>query len=449
MTVSETTAPEPPAPEPAAPEPAEAGKTTKLSKKRRILIWVLVVLGSVLLLVSILTVWVQRQVLDNNSWRHASEQLIQDPKVQETLSVYLTNQIFDNVDVTAALQQRLPANLDPLAPGIAGALRGAAPNTIKTLLERPRFQQLWVNASSAAQEKLVNVLEDKTGHGISTGNGTVTIDLKQLLTEITQKLGLPGTLVAHIPPDTGVITVMKSSNLRTVQKGVKVANFFTVFLFIVVLGLFAAAIALARGMRRATLRNIAFAFIVVGLIVLLVRRFTGTHVITALTTPEYDDTVSRVWVIGSAILGDIGRASIFYGVIALVGALLAGPTRIATRVRRWIAPTIIEQPGVAWGAVAGLFLLLVLWGPTHALTTWWGILILGGLLALGFEAFRRAVQREYPPGSFERVEVEAESRPPSGGSRSPSDELARLNELHAAGQITDDEFAQAKRLVLT
>ena len=440
------TAHEPAAAKAAPPETAEADET-KLSKKRRILIWVLVALGSVVLLVSILTVWVQRQVLDNNSWRHASQQLIQDPKVQDTLSVYLTNTIFDNADVTGALEKRLPAQLDPLAPQIAGALRGAATNTIGVLLERPRFQQLFVNASSAAQQKLVNVLEDKTGHGISTGNGTVTLDLRQLLGDIAAKLGLPGTLISKIPPDKGQIVVMKSSQLSTVQKGVKVINVFSVFLLIAVLALFALAIYLARGARRTTLRNVAFSFIVVGLLVLLVRRFTGNNVVTALTSPEYDGTVRRVWVIGTAILGDIGLAMIFYGVIALVGALLAGPTRIATRIRRWFAPTVLEQPAIGWGVVGGLFLLLVLWAPTHALTTWWGILLLAGLVALGYEAFRRGLQREYPPGSFERVEVEGEARPPELG-RSPAEELAKLNELHAAGQITDDEFAQAKRLVL-
>jgi putative oligomerization/nucleic acid binding protein len=418
-----------------------------LSRRRKIAVWVLVVLGSVVLLVSILTTWVQRQVLDNASWKHASQELIQDPKVQDTLSVYLANQIFDNVDVTAALQKRLPAQLDPLAPQIAGALRGAVPNAIGTLLERPRVQQLWVNASSAAQQKLVNVLEDKTGHGISTGNGTVTIDLHQLLTDVANKLGLPGKVIAKLPKDKGQIVVMKSTQLRTVQKAVKVINVFSVLLLIAVLALFALAIYLARGARRATLRNVAFSFIVVGLLILLVRRFAGNHVVTALTTPEYDDTVRRVWVIGSAILGDIGRAMIFYGVIALLGAMLAGPTRIATWVRRRIAPTVVEQPGVAWGAVGGLFLLLVFWGPTHALTTWWGILLLGGLIALGFEALRRAMAREFPPGSFERIEVEAEARPPSL-SRSPAEELSRLNELHDAGQITDEEFAKAKRLVL-
>ena len=130
------------------------------------------------------------------------------------------------------------------------------------------------------------------------------------------------------------------------------------------------------------------------------RRFSGNYVVSALTSPEYEGSVRRVFVIGSAILGDIGRATVFYGVIALLGALLAGPTRLAIRIRRWIAPMVVEQPGVAWGILGALFLLLVLWQPTHALGTWWGILLLAGLLALGFEALRRAMVREFPPGSL-------------------------------------------------
>src|SRR5262245_9195782 len=399
------------------------------------------------MLVSILTMWTQRQVLDNNSWRNASEQLITDPQIQDTLATYITNQIYDNVDLTAILEQRLPAQLDGLAPGIAGALRGTTPGAIKTLLQRPRFQQLFVNASSAAHDKLVNVLEDTTGHGISTGNGTVTLDLRTLMIQVAKKLGLPGTRLEQLPPDAGQITLLQSKQLDTLQTTVKVINKLSVFLVIAVVAIFGLAIYLARGIRRATLRNIGFAFIIVGLLVLLVRRFGSNYVVDALTDPEYEGSIRRAVVIGSSILGDIGRATVFYGVIALIGALLAGPSRIATRIRRWIAPTVVESPGVAWGALGLLFLLLVLWGPTHALKTWWGILLLAGLLALGFEALRRAMVREFPPGSFATAET-------NGGNgdrpldRSPAEELAKLNELHAAGQITDEEYAKAKQLVL-
>jgi hypothetical protein len=408
---------------------------------------VLVVLGTVVMLVSILTVWVERQMLDNNSWKHASEQLIQDPKVQQTLSVYIVNQLYDNVDVAGALEKRLPPQLDKLAAPVAGALRGAATNAVDVLLDRPRVQQAWVRASSAAQKALVNVLEEKSGHGITSGNGTVTINLHEMIVNAATKLGLPPAAIAKIPPQTGKVVVLKSNQLDAAQKAVKTINVFSRWLLIGVLGIFALAIFLARGIRRATLRNIAFGFIVVGLVVLLVRRLGGNYVVGALTSPEYEGTVRRVWLIGSAILGDIGRATIFYGVIALLGAMLAGPTRLATRVRRWIAPTVVESPGVAWGVLGGLFLLLVLWGPTHALQTWWGILLLAGFLALGFEALRRAMVREFPPGSLAPAPEAEDRRPPL--DRSPAEELARLNELHSAGQITDDEYAQAKRLVLT
>ena len=362
----------------------------------------LVVLASVLMLVSILTLWVERQMLDTGTWKSASQDLIQDPKIQDTLSVYIVNQLYDNVDVAAALEKRLPAQLDPLAAPLAGVLRGAATNAVNVLLQRPRVQQLWVAANGVAHEKLVNLLEDKTRPGTSTAGGNVTLNLHDMITQVATRLGLSQDAIAKIPPDIGTITVLKSNQLSTAQKGVKAINVLSVWLLVAVLGIYALAIYLARGIRRATLRNIAFAFILVGLLVLLVRRFTGNYVIDSLTSPEYQGTIRRVWLIGSSVLGDIGRATIFYGVIGLLGALLAGPTRLATAARRRMAPTVNEHPGTAWGTLALLFLLLVFWGPTHALKTWWGILLLAGLLALGLWALLRDTRKEFPPGSLPR-----------------------------------------------
>ena len=84
------------------------------------------------------------------------------------------------------------------------------------------------------------------------------------------------------------------------------------------------------------------------------------------------------------MLAEIGLALVLYGVLAVLGAALAGPTRAAVAVRGRIAPVLNHHPGVAWAAAGLAFLLLVLWGGTHALRTWWGILVLGALLAAGF-----------------------------------------------------------------
>src|SRR3954451_12458373 len=52
--------------------------------------------------------------------------------------------------------------------------------------------------------------------------------------------------------------------------------------------------------------------------------------------------------------------------------------------------------GIASAAVASVLLLLVLWGGTHALRTWWGIVLLGTLLATGVAALRHETLREFP-----------------------------------------------------
>ena len=53
-----------------------------LSRKRRIVVWVLVVLATIIALVAIMTTWVKRQMLDNTAWNKATTQVIQDPQVQ-------------------------------------------------------------------------------------------------------------------------------------------------------------------------------------------------------------------------------------------------------------------------------------------------------------------------------------------------------------------------------
>jgi hypothetical protein len=379
-----------------AAEPAAPPPHTTLSRSRRALIWTLIVLASLIGIGSILSTWVERQVLDNASWTDASAELIEDPDVRGAVSVFLVDALYDNVDVSAGLEQRLPPDLDPLAPTLAGGLRQPATEAVDRLLEGPRIQKLWVEASSTAQQKLVNVLEDKTGFGISTGQGVVTVNLSELLSEVGGELGVPDSVLAKLPSDAGVFTIMSSDRLDAAQGGVKTVRVLSVWLLVVVLGLFALAVYLARGERRETLRTVGWAFIVVGLVALVVRRLAGNQIVDALASPSSEDAGHRTWLIGTEILGQIGWAAIFYGVVVVLGAVLAGPLPAARTARGWIAPVLNGRPGLAFAVVGSAFLLLVLWGPTHALRTAWGILLLAALIAVGLVALRRQTLREFP-----------------------------------------------------
>ena len=184
------------------------------------------------------------------------------------------------------------------------------------------------------------------------------------------------------------------------------------------------------------MRNAGVAFALVGLLCLVVRRLLGNYLVDALASPGYQPATHRLWLIGTAILGQIGAAAILYGAIAALGAVFAGPSQIAISLRRRLAPVLNERQGIVWAGVGFIYLLAILWGGTHALRVWWGILLLGGLIAIGVVALRRQSLREFPA-----TEAAPAGEAPLSAAAS---ELARLNELHESGAINDDEFEQKK-----
>jgi hypothetical protein len=368
-----------------------------VSRRRRIGVWALIVAATVIAFVATLAMWVNRQLLDNDTWTATSKQLIQDPEVQQSLSVYLVNQLYQNVDVAAALQERLPPSLDSLAAPFAAALHEPATTAVGFALQRPRVQQLWINATGNTHQKLVNVLENKTGDGITTGNGEVTLQLGALVQRTAAELGLPGDVAARIPPEAGTIEVMSSSNLSAAQAGVQAIRIFSRWLLVLVIGMYVLAAYLARGARRIAIRRVGWALVLLGLVLVVTRKILGNYIVETITAPAYNSTGHRVWAIGTAVLGQIGWASVFYGLALVLAMVLAGGTRPARATRRTISPILIERQGVAWGAAAGLLLLLVLWGGTHALRTWWGVALVAILLAAGLAALRRQVIDERDP----------------------------------------------------
>jgi hypothetical protein len=437
-----------------------------LSVGRRIAIWALIVVASIITLVSILTTWVNRQMLDGHSWHKASSQVIQDRAVQNALAIQLVNQLYANVDVSAELKKRLPKNLQGLADPVAGALREPSTRTVQFLLSQQRFQTLFVRASDVAHEKLVNVLENKTGHGIETGNGKVTLDVTHLLKEIGTELGLPGAALDRIPPDTGTITLLRSDQLQTAQRGVRAIRVLSVWLFVLVFALYGLAIYLAHQNRRRTIAYVGWGLVVVGVLTLIARRLIGNYILNAIADPANRTPAHHVWLIETSILGAIGLASVIYGLLLILAAVVAGPWRASVAVRREIAPILNQRSDITWGSAAILYLLLILWGPTHALRTWWGILLIGALFALGIYLLRRQTLEEFPTAGLEPREAslgarmagaahkvtgrsaKGEGAEAAAPARSTAEELARLVDMKEKGALTDDEFEQAKKHVL-
>lgn len=357
--------------------------------------WTLVVVAAVIGLVAALNVWVKRQALSTDHWTSASSQLLENDQIRSAVSVYLVNQLYQNVDVTQRLEQRLPPSLDPLAPQISLGLQQVAVRATDELLSRPRVQRLWREANQHAHALFIAVLDGKKGILVSSG-GNVVLNLQPILKQLAEQTGLGGRLQGRLPPDAGKITIMKGNQLETARKTVKVIRVLSYLLFFLVIALYAAAVYLA-GDRRKVLLGAGVSVLLVGLLVLVVRRFAGNYLVDALTgNPDAKGAVSATWAIGTQLLRNTGINAVIYGSGIIAAAWVAGPGRAATWVRRTLAPTMREHPVVIYGAVTLALILVLLAGPTDAERIF-PLLILFGFAYAGTEVLRRRTEREFPP----------------------------------------------------
>jgi hypothetical protein len=355
----------------------------------------LVVVATVLAVVSALTTWVRTQALDTDEWVGISQELLRQPEVQEALAVYLTDQLYAEVDVAAELEDLLPEDLSGLAGPLAGALRQPATEAVERLLASERFEQLWVAANRAAHAAMVAILRDETREAVSSDGGAVTLDLGEVVRTVGEAIGLPSGAVERIPSDAARITVFESDELEAAQSTVQILDFLSWFLFVVVVATYALAVYLARGRRPQVLRQVGIALVAGALLVLLLRDLAVRSAVKAVVQdPANESLASLTGKVATEMLRQIAWSGVVYGVLIAGFAELLGPRSWAVEVRRRLSRS---SHGMIAGTAALVLVVVVWWSPGRALDRWVTAVTLVVLLAAGSIALVRAVRDEFPP----------------------------------------------------
>jgi hypothetical protein len=439
------------------------------SAGRRWSIRILLVTGTLLAIVSIFAVWANRQLLDEDNWADTSSQILENPAVQSQLAGFLVDEIYTNVDVAEELRSIAPPRLAPFAGLAAGALRSPAESVIQKALDRPRVQEAWRVANRFAAAQFIAIVKGES-KVVETEGDTVTLNLREILTNLVDRLGLPGTLVGKIPEDAGQLKVLTADQVSLVRNGTSAVSGLSVLLPILWLIAFGTAIALAVGRRRHVLLWVGIDLMLAGALVLIGRTLLINDMVDSMAATEaVRPAVQAVWVIGSHLLKDVAQAGIVLGIPVVLGAIAAGDTRPAVSLRRLAAPTMRDRPAVVFGVEAVVVLLVVWWGPIPATRNLVPLLALVILLTIGVEALRRQTAAEFPPGDAEAARAalrertrQVVSRPGrsdgdpaearTATSRTPDDlvaHLERLEGLHDRGVLTDEEFAGQKTAALS
>jgi len=344
-------------------------------------------LASAVVLIGALALWINRVALDNDTYTDTSAKVLQQPEVQHALSVYLVDQLYANVDVPAAVAQRLPPNAQPLAGPIAGFLRDYAERAAQRMLESERIQQLWIRANRAAHANLVLVIGEGTGSRghFTTTNGDVVLNLGPMVQGLAERLAVdPGTISG------GRVVILHSDQLSTAQSLVHLLDSLVWVLPVLALMLCACAIWLARGRRREAARALGIGILLAGIALVAIRRIGGEQIVGAITNLEPGSSAAQAtWDVVTEGLADTATTLVAVGLLIIAWAWATGPGGRAGRIRQMIGPQAIGHPDRVWLAAGAAWLLVIYAGPTEAFRRVWPLAIMTVLGAAGIELLLR------------------------------------------------------------
>jgi hypothetical protein len=413
--------------------PHSGHERTSKPRRRRIrrsAVGLLVALSCLLVLLSTTEVWAHRTLLNTGTFVGTVAPVFEDPAVAAAVAARATDELFTELNVQARLRDALPPRASFAAVPVTNATKGFVAGELTSVLTSPQFQAIWTAALTFTHQQLVAVLRGQNA-AVSTSGGYIVLNTVPVINQALGKVSglasdltgkpvtlpaitsadppqqavtkLSGALGVSLPSNFGQITLVRSSDLATVQRGVKAFDRLTLVLPLAAIALIALSLWLSVNRRRTVLQ------LAVGVsLLMIVERRVVIHEQGALASAAHNPQLAQS-VLGDLLHGFFVLSAWVLGValVVLVIAVLSGPYRWAVAVRSRVKRTGRSIAGassgncrgvVAWvashaaglqlaGAVAAGILLLIV--PV----SWLSFLIIGVLLA----AFEVYLQRIKPP----------------------------------------------------
>ena len=373
-----------------SPTPARATQ----GRGRSVAMWVVLVVAGLLLLLSSFAVRINRVALNTSVFTDTSSELLDNDAIRSAIATRAVDELFDNVDVQAEVEAKLPADVKSLSGPVSAGLRQASYEIVDRALERPAFQRLFTITLEETHKTLVQVLEGG-GSRVSTEGGDVTLDLREIVTETADRIGIGAEVADKLPADAGQIVILRSNELDTAQNVFQLMKTLAWVLPLLTLVAFGAAVWLARE-RRWAVRGVGITLAVVGILGLLAAKLTQNYLIDALVEQREDrQAANNAWDILTNLMRDSFRLMVVVGILFVVASWLAGPGRRALAARRSIAPAFRNR---VWPYI-GLAIVTVLLLLNGQVNDFARLLIVAILVALGatwIELTRRQTLNEFP-----------------------------------------------------
>jgi hypothetical protein len=400
---------------------------------RKVGVAALLIVGTLIWTAFGFALWAQRQALDTDNWVETSGNLLENEDVRNAVGLFVVDQLFQSAEVEARIEEALPPELDRLAGPAASGLHEVARRNAPRVLGSAVALQAWERANEAAHGRLLALVEGDSDRDLS-------LDLKDLFTQIAESTGLPPEAVERLPANVSSLQIADGDQLETAQSLLDLFKALVWVLLVLAVGAFAAAVALSADRRR-TLVTVGGCLMFAAIAVVAIRRLAGDAVVEALAeAPNAQVAADDVWDISTSLLVDAAAGSFLGGLFIVTGAWLTGPGRRATSLRSASAFAFRERPGLVRAGLGAGILLLVLWGPVPWTENFWTILLFTVAAFAWLESVRRSTLEEFPDQPPPRLRLP--------WRRSRSAELERLAGLRERGVLDQTEFEREKAALL-
>ncbi|WP_280345204.1 hypothetical protein [Nocardia neocaledoniensis] len=314
---------------------------------RRIAVLLLVVATGLLTLVAVVAGYLRAQVLDTDRYVDTVAPLAADPAIQSAVAETLTDAVLARIDVEGAAADlgraiSAPDERNPLValtlrnlPSVLGAYtEDLIADAASTLVHSDAFPRLWTAANRQAHRGAVAALTGVEGGVVRTDTpGVIAISLDPLLAEIGDELDSRGFVLPEREFALGTeFVIVESAELARAQRAVRILDRGAIALALAALACAAGAILVAgTGFRRYTVIALG-ACVMVAMAVLALSLWV--------VLPVYLEQVSARDGVARAVYDTLlhplrvdAGVTASVGALAVVVALLAGPSRPATRLR--------------------------------------------------------------------------------------------------------------------
>ncbi len=348
-----------------SPEKPRTGP--RAPRTRKISAWVLVVLASLLIPISVISVWAIRTVTNTDQYVSTLAPLARNPVIVDHLAQKATDELFSTHIVQNKVTAALPAKAKPIVTPIVAQVHNYVYGLALKVFESPRFGQLWDSLNRHSHDGVIDVLTGKQTPAVQRleKGGGIVVNVTPALNNLINQANAKGiTLFNPLKP---ILTKGDSLGVTVVSKS-QVSKFTGLFNAIVTLKWAIPIVALVLAIlgiviavqHRKTLLRMAIGIALVTLLLLAGLSLGRITFINQAGHTFNRQVAGAVWDTMLRFLVTDLRWLLLVAVLFALGAWLAGPARYAVWIRstvakdgRWVGTQAHELTSGAGRAAAG------------------------------------------------------------------------------------------------